>query len=444
MILLALCRRLKRWGQTWHGTLVMTTGLFVLAALVGAAFAERLKEDTAAQLVVVGPFVTSSTGYTVGTSLTITPAEILVSKNGAAPSTKHDAANATHLGLGYYSVQLDATDTSTAGNLEVLVYESGYLRCKKTCIVQCANVFDSLFAAATTDYLQVDTLQLGGATQSATDLKDFADTGYDPTNHIAQSDLIYIHGTALTETAGQLAGRFVNFFDQASAGYSVATTLASFKATGYSTHTAANVVTALGTGTTLTAIPWNSAWDAEVESEVDDSLGGGTGTALTGIPWNAAWDAEAQSEAADALTAWGKTGFSLAADQSAVTVGTVTTLTNWHASVTDWTDGGRLDAILDTISGNSTSILADTGTDGVVVASGSKTGFSLAAAGLDLVIVKIDGVNTTLPNAVKLGVRQLVGDMAIVGTTMTYSDADGNIVVYTLNHATTPTARTRN
>jgi hypothetical protein len=58
-----------------------------------------------------------------------------------------------------------------------------------------------------------------------------------------------------------------------------------------------------GTGTSLTAIPWNAAWDAEVESEVDDSIGGGTGTALTSIPWNASWDAEVQSEANDALVA---------------------------------------------------------------------------------------------------------------------------------------------
>lgn len=60
-----------------------------------------------------------------------------------------------------------------------------------------------------------------------------------------------------------------------------------------------------GTGDQLTAVPWNAAWDAEVESEVDDAIGGGTGTALTAIPWNAAWDAEVQSECADALTAYG-------------------------------------------------------------------------------------------------------------------------------------------
>ncbi|MCR4339187.1 MAG: cytochrome P450, partial [Gemmatimonadaceae bacterium] len=61
------------------------------------------------------------------------------------------------------------------------------------------------------------------------------------------------------------------------------------------------VIGAAGAG--LTAVPWNAAWDAEVESEVDDALGGGTGTALTAIPWNASWDAEVQSEVQDALDA---------------------------------------------------------------------------------------------------------------------------------------------
>ena len=41
---------------------------------------------------------------------------------------------------------------------------------------------------------------------------------------------------------------------------------------------------------------------AETESEVDDALGGGTGTALTAIPWNSSWDTEVQSECDDALT----------------------------------------------------------------------------------------------------------------------------------------------
>ena len=68
-----------------------------------------------------------------------------------------------------------------------------------------------------------------------------------------------------------------------------------------------------GTGTAMTAVPWNASWDAEVESEVDDSVGGGTGTALTAVPWNASWDAEVESEVDDAeiyATGTEKTGVS--------------------------------------------------------------------------------------------------------------------------------------
>jgi|GEM_PF-5998502 len=64
-------------------------------------------------------------------------------------------------------------------------------------------------------------------------------------------------------------------------------------------------------GSSFTSIPWNAAWDAEVESEVDDSIGGGTGTALTAIPWNAAWDAEVESEVDDSIG--GGTGTALTA-----------------------------------------------------------------------------------------------------------------------------------
>ena len=100
-------------------------------------------------------------------------------------------------------------------------------------------------------------------------------------------------------------------------------------------------------GAGLTAVPWNAAWDTEVESEVNDGLTafwtspatlvdlvwdeaqsghvaagsmgemateiasilvdtaeiGNAGAGLTAIPWNASWDAEVQSEVDDALVA---------------------------------------------------------------------------------------------------------------------------------------------
>ena len=56
-----------------------------------------------------------------------------------------------------------------------------------------------------------------------------------------------------------------------SAGYIIGTNL-NATVSSRSSHDAAAVVTALGTGSTLTAIPWNAAWDTEVQSECSDAL----------------------------------------------------------------------------------------------------------------------------------------------------------------------------
>ena len=73
-------------------------------------------------------------------------------------------------------------------------------------------------------------------------------------------------------------------------------------ATGYSSESS-------GDGSGLTAIPWNSAWDAEVQSECADALAAYNGASFTAIPWNAAWDTEVQSECADALAAYNGASF---------------------------------------------------------------------------------------------------------------------------------------
>jgi hypothetical protein len=110
---------------------------------------------------------------------------------------------------------------------------------------------------------------------------------------------------------------------------------------------------------------------AEVESEVDDSIGGGTGTALTAIPWNASWDAEVQSEVVDGLTAEGysstRAGYldelaaaNLPADIAAIPTTDYTTTINAIYDDTnilqvEWADGGRLDLIQDIIAADTTT-----------------------------------------------------------------------------------------
>lgn len=133
-------------------------------------------------------------------------------------------------------------------------------------------------------------------------------------------------------------------WDEATAGHVAA---GSFGAAVGDILTDTAVIGAAGAG--LTAIPWNAAWDAEVQSEVTDALVaydpptkaeldsavaplaleatlgtpagasisadiaviesqtddiGVAGAGLTAIPWNASWDAEVQSEVVDGLTAF--------------------------------------------------------------------------------------------------------------------------------------------
>ena len=146
-----------------------------------------LKVSTAKDIK-LGPFVDKGDGvaYETGMAAAMDHADtgVRLSKNGAAFADRHEGTEPSYDAFGYYLVKLDTTDTDTVGTLKVIFGDAAVcLPCEANFQVVNANVYDSLFAAATTDYLQVDALQLGGATQSASDLKDFADTGYDPTTH---------------------------------------------------------------------------------------------------------------------------------------------------------------------------------------------------------------------------------------------------------------------
>lgn len=121
-----------------------------------------LKADTAVTIK-LGPFVDDSDGNTVEDALTISQADVRVSKNGGNFAQKNEASSATHDEVGFYDVPIDGTDTNTEGRLLVVVHESGALPVWKEFMVVNANVYDSLFAAATTDYLQVDAVQVEGS-----------------------------------------------------------------------------------------------------------------------------------------------------------------------------------------------------------------------------------------------------------------------------------------
>jgi hypothetical protein len=126
-----------------------------------------LKQSTAATIV-LGPFVDDSDGKTAETLLTISQADIRLSKNGAAFAQTNNSVGATHMENGYYSVPLDTTDTNTLGRLKVAVSESGALPVWADFLILAANVYDSLISA--TDKLDVNTVEWAGTSTDSTDV----------------------------------------------------------------------------------------------------------------------------------------------------------------------------------------------------------------------------------------------------------------------------------
>lgn len=152
-----------------------------------------------------GPFVDKADGVTLKTdSTTITDIDhattgIFLSKAGAAAAVRHATVTASVAdAYGMMKVTLDTTDTGTLGTLDVLFAKAAtYLPVHKQFMVLPANIFDSLVSGS--DLVDVSVTQLAGVAQSLTDLKDFADTGYDPSTH-------KVTGVVLTDTATTLTG----------------------------------------------------------------------------------------------------------------------------------------------------------------------------------------------------------------------------------------------
>ena len=147
-----------------------------------------------------GPFVDDTDGKTAETGLTISQADVRLSKNGGNFAQKNESSSSSHDEIGYYIVVLDTTDTNTVGELLVAVHESGALPVFKTFQVVEEAIYDAVFAASATLVTKIDAI----------------DTVVDAVKVV--TDAISTNGSGLS------------------------------------------------------AVPWNSSWDAEVQSECTDAL----------------------------------------------------------------------------------------------------------------------------------------------------------------------------
>lgn len=131
---------------------------------------QYLKADTNTE-VLIGPVVAVGDGFTPVTTLSPSTADEaeLIKYGGATPLTVTDinasAMTAITGADGYYTLDLSTGNTDTEGFLTVLFNDDSLcLPVRHDFMVVNANVYDSLFAAAATDYLQTDVTQIRGKT----------------------------------------------------------------------------------------------------------------------------------------------------------------------------------------------------------------------------------------------------------------------------------------
>lgn len=184
--------------------------LFILLVLVcnvaQAGFNGYLKADTQV-IVTIGPFVDVGDGFTpqvdIGnpdTNLTgVDEAELL--KHGSV--TTVDITARTWVAIasvdGYYGLTLTTDDTNTEGMLTIIIQDdSDCLPVRCSFMVVNDNSFEAFFENAA-ELLTVNLTQIGAGAQSATDLKDFADAGYNPATD-------KVTGVLLTDTVTTYTG----------------------------------------------------------------------------------------------------------------------------------------------------------------------------------------------------------------------------------------------
>lgn len=114
-----------------------------------------LKQSTASQEVLLGPFVDDTDGKTAKTGLSIANTDIKIHKAGATTLASKNSGGATHISNGNYYAVLDATDTNTLGSGAIVVQVSGALPFRLPFTVLPANIFDSFITGSDTFDVQV-------------------------------------------------------------------------------------------------------------------------------------------------------------------------------------------------------------------------------------------------------------------------------------------------
>jgi hypothetical protein len=361
-----------------------------------------LRQSTASQEIPLGRFLDSTDGNTEETGLTIANTDIDIWKTGATTWVDKTSGGATHVAGGLYYCVLDATDTNTIGPLRVDVHVSGALAVTTHCVVLDEAVFDVLFGTTAPSTItaadvnaQCDTAisdaALGTAVELAKVPKSDSTVSWNATALAAIN--AEVDGALNTAIPGSPTANSVNeriatmdglLLGTVQAGTHVAQSGDSFAlANGTSGFVAIKVDTAAvldDTGTSGVVIPQAQA--DKVWGTVARVLTAGTnialakGTGITGLNDLAAADV-----------------------RTAVGLATANLDTQIAALPTDADVNAACDTAIKT---DTAAILLDTGTDGVLLATGA----------VDAIHDEVVEGTTTFRQSVRLLMSALIGKVS--------------------------------
>ena len=135
---------------------------------------QHLRQSTASQEISLGQFLDSADGNTEEGGLTIANTDIKIRKHGGTTLINKTSGGATVISNGVYQAVLDATDTDTAGMLEIYVHVAGALAVKSVYMVLTATAFDALYTGTYNNFDaandDVAVVTLVGTTTTNTDM----------------------------------------------------------------------------------------------------------------------------------------------------------------------------------------------------------------------------------------------------------------------------------
>lgn len=377
-----------------------------------------LKTNTATR-VTVGPFLDKTDGITPETALTVTNCKLtfvvddagvptlVLDTNPTASAGNNDMVHISGDDSGFYDLELTAANTNYVGRaMLALTDAANHCPVFHEFMILPALVYDSLVGG--TDNLQVDTIQVGGTTQTARDIG---------------ASVLLSSGTG-TGQVSLSSGTVTVGTNNDKTGYTAATVS---DKTGYSlaADQAVNI-------TKVDGVALSTHASGMFPSDLRDIVGAAVNTALAQLGVNVVTNGDKTGYTASTVS--DKTGYSLAADQ-AVNVtkvgGTAQTAGDLMAQLTTLlarivgtiaagthnAQSGDGYAILNSGTYGNSALKTLLDTTGIKIASNTdKTGYSLAAD---------QAVNVTKVGGTSQTARDLGAQLdAAISTRSTYAGAD--------------------